>query len=88
MDSVLEEREERDRDIIETDDDTPEDEDGGGLYPYDPTKEDIDIREDPQTVFELIRKYKQEKLIIDPDFQRNLVWRIEQKSQFIESVIL
>jgi hypothetical protein len=75
-------------DIIVMDEDTPEDEDGGGLYPYDPTKEDIDIREDPQTVFELIRKYKQGKLIIDPDFQRNLVWGIEQKSRFIESVIL
>lgn len=77
-----------DEDIIITDEDTPEDEDSGGLYPYDPTKEDIDIREDPQTVFELIRKYKQGKLIIDPDFQRNLVWGIEQKSRFIESVIL
>lgn len=77
-----------DNEIILTDEDTPEDEDDGGLYPYDPTKEDIDIREDPQTVFELIRKYKQGKLIIDPDFQRNLVWGIEQKSRFIESVIL
>ena len=28
------------------------------------------------------------KLIIDPDFQRNLVWDQEQKSQFIESIIL
>ncbi|MGK7931863.1 MAG: DUF262 domain-containing protein [Microcystaceae cyanobacterium] len=79
-----------DEDPIVMDEDTPEDEDSGGLYPYDPTKdkEDIDIREDPQTVFELIRKYKQGKLIIDPDFQRNLVWGIEQKSRFIESVIL
>ncbi|NES22275.1 MAG: DUF262 domain-containing protein [Symploca sp. SIO3E6] len=76
--------------VIVTDEDTAE-EDGGdscGLYPYDPTQSDIDIREDPQTVFELMRKYDRGKLIIDPDFQRNLVWKPEQKSKFIESVIL
>lgn len=75
-------------DIIETDDDVEEDYNNGGLYPYDPTEEDIDIREDPQTVYELIRKYNNGKLIINPDFQRNLVWEHQQKSKFIESVIL
>lgn len=76
-----------DSDVIVTDEDTAE-EDSGGLYPYDPTQADIDIREDPQTVFELMRKYDNEKLIIDPDFQRNRVWKLDQKSKFIESVIL
>jgi hypothetical protein len=77
-------------DVIERDEDTLEEDssDSGGLYPYDPTKADIDIREDPQTVFELLRKYDNKKLIIDPDFQRNVVWNLEQKSKFIESVIL
>ena len=76
-------------DVIETDEDTPgEEAESGGLYPYDPTKADIDIREDPQTVFELMRKYDNKKLVIDPDFQRSLVWSLTQKSQFIESVIL
>ncbi len=76
--------------VIETDNDTTEEDSGndGGLYPYDPTEADIDIREDPQTVFELMRKYDKGKLIIDPDFQRNVVWEKKQKSQFIESVIL
>jgi hypothetical protein len=76
-----------DREIIERDEDTAEEDrsDDGGLYPYDPTKADIDIREDPQTVFEWMRKYDHGKLIIEPDFQRNLVWKIEQKSKFIES---
>jgi len=76
--------------VIEKDEDTAEEDrsDDGGLYPYDPTKADIDIREDPQTVFELMRKYDNGKLIIDPEFQRNLVWKIEQKSKFIESIIL
>ncbi|MTJ47864.1 DUF262 domain-containing protein [Dolichospermum sp. UHCC 0259] len=80
----------QDSDVIEKDEDTAEEDrgDSGGLYPYDPTKADIDIREEPQTVFELMRKYDNGKLIIDPDFQRNLVWKTKQKSQFIESVIL
>lgn len=67
--------------VIVTDEDTSEDISSGGLYPYDPTKSDIDVREDPQTVFELMRKYDNGKLIIDPDFQRNVVWAPEQKSQ-------
>jgi uncharacterized protein with ParB-like and HNH nuclease domain len=80
----------KNNDIIETDADTADEDrnESGGLYPYDPTKEDIDIRQDPHTVFELLRKYDQGKLIINPDFQRNLVWKSEQKSKFIESIIL
>jgi len=75
--------------VIETDDDTLEEDQGEeGLYPYDPTEADIDIREDSQTVFELMRKYDNGKLIIEPDFQRNLVWERTQQSKFIESVIL
>lgn len=80
----------KDNDVVLTDEDILEEDssDSGGLYPYDPTEADIDIRDDPQSVFELMRKYDNGKLIIDPDFQRNVVWRLEQKSQFIESVIL
>ncbi|MDM3853115.1 MAG: DUF262 domain-containing protein [Aphanizomenon gracile PMC649.10] len=80
----------QDSDVIEKDEDTAEEDrgDSGGLYPYDPTKADIDIREEPQTVFELMRKYDNGKLIIDPEFQRNLVWTLEKRSKFIESVIL
>lgn len=77
-------------DVIKTDEDTAEEDSGdsGGLYPYDPTQADIDIREYPQTIFELLRKYDNGRLIIDPDFQRNVVWKSDQKSKFIESVIL
>jgi uncharacterized protein with ParB-like and HNH nuclease domain len=82
--------EKQDDEVIITDADTADEDhnEGGALYPYDPTEKDIDIREAPQTVFELIRKYDQGKLIINPDFQRNLVWKPEQKSKFIESIIL
>lgn len=59
----------------------------GSIYPYDMPKE-VDIREDPQTVFEWLRKLDRDLLIMDPEFQRNLVWKPEQKSLFIESVLL
>lgn len=77
--------------VIESDSDTLSEETfaNGTIYPYDPSKADIDIREDPQTIFELvIRKWDQKKLIINPEFQRNYVWKPEQQSLFIESVIL
>lgn len=75
---------------IEFDSDTDDEEGIGveGLYPYDPTTSDIDLKEDPQSVFQLMRKYDQGHLIIDPEFQRKLVWKPEQQSKFIESVIL
>jgi len=77
-------------DVIKTDKDTAEEDSGdsGGLYPYDPTQADIDIRDESQTVFELLRKYDNGKLITDPDFQRNVIWDLQKQSQFIESVIL
>jgi hypothetical protein len=77
-----------DKDVIETSKDLEEDEGKGGLYPYDPTQADIDIRETPHSIFDLMRKYDDGRLIINPDFQRNLVWKLEQKSKFIESIIL
>ena len=77
--------------IIENDNDTRSEETfiNGTIYPYDPSKADIDIREDPQTIYELvIRKWDQDKLVIDPEFQRNFVWKLDQQSLFVESVIL
>lgn len=50
--------------------------------------DEVDIREDKFTVYSWIRKLKKKQLIIDPDFQRNLVWKKEQKSRFIESILL
>ena len=63
-------------DVIKTDEDIAEEDSGdsSGLYPYAPTQADLDIREEPQTIFELLTKYDNGKLIIDPDFQCNVVW--------------
>lgn len=72
---------------IEGDEDTLDD-DSGSIYPYDPTKSDIDIREEPQTVYELVNRKWERGLIKMPDFQRKFVWKLEQQSLFIESVLL
>lgn len=79
----------RDEAISELDEELIEDLDEGGLYPYDPTSTDIDIREEPQTIYELVvRKFGRGKVIISPNFQRGFVWSKKQMSQFVESVIL
>ncbi len=70
---------------IRGDQDTVEYE-SGSIYPYD-MPEEVDVRESPQSVFEWMRKLKRGLLII-PEFQRNLVWEPEQRSKFIESVLL
>lgn len=57
------------------------------IYPLSYTVE-IDIKEDKYSVFEYLRKIDSNSIIMNPDFQRNLVWKVHQKSQFIESLIL
>lgn len=78
------------KDIIELDSDTAI-EDGkneGGLYPYDPAYTEIEISDAPFSVFEYLRQLDKNKIIIQPDFQRNQVWTKTQKSRFIESILL
>jgi hypothetical protein len=81
---------ENDNPIIETDAQTIEHDAGDKLrkYPYDPAKNAIDIPQEQFSVYEYMRLHKRGRLKIDPDFQRNLVWKPEQKSRFIESIIL
>lgn len=82
-------REEAAKDI-EKDSDTENEEsvDNGSLYPYDPAYTDIEIGEEPYSVFEYLRQLDKERINIQPDFQRNQIWNNFQKSQFIESIIL
>ena len=77
------------QEVLVTDEDTLEADtyEGGAIYPYS-MPEEVDIREDPQSVYEWARKLDRGMLIIDPEFQRNLVWKPQQKSQFIESVLV
>ncbi len=57
------------------------------IYPLN-YKETLDISEDKFSVFEYLRKIKSGKIKMNPDFQRNVVWKPRQKSRFIESTIL
>lgn len=80
-------------DIIEKDEQAQkiEEEQGDKLreYPFgDPTKVDVDIREDKMSVFQYMRDYDRQRLLIDPEYQRNLVWKPFQMSRFIESILL
>lgn len=40
------------------------------------------------SVYELYRKYKKGQLILEVDFQRNLVWENKQKCELIESILM
>jgi hypothetical protein len=68
-------------DVIKTDEDTTKEDSGdsGGLYSYEPTQADIYIREEHQTIFGLLRKYDNSKLIIEPYLQRNVVLELDKK---------
>lgn len=48
----------------------------------------IKIEQAQYSIFELKRRYDKKRICIDPDFQRNSVWSIKQKSELIESVIM
>jgi hypothetical protein len=77
--------------IIELDNDSNiEDvyESSGSIYPYNPAYENIEISEEPFSVFEYLRQLNKGKINIYPDFQRNKVWKVEQQSCFIESILL
>lgn len=75
---------------VETDEDTLDSNDlgKGSIYPYDPSKADVDIREDPQTIYELVVRKWDRGLIKMPDFQRKYIWKAEQQCLFIESILL
>ncbi len=49
---------------------------------------EIDVREDPFSIVDLVRKIDTRRLILAPAFQRNEVWDHKKKSRFIESVLL
>lgn len=55
------------------------------IYPA----EDIKVEREFYSIYELKRKYdKKNQIILDSDFQRNLVWSNRQKSELIESVLM
>ncbi|RYJ38930.1 DUF262 domain containing protein [Flavobacterium anhuiense] len=58
------------------------------IYPASYNNDDeLDIKEVHMQVVTLLRRNEQDKIVIPP-FQRNQVWKQQQKSRFIESLIL
>ena len=52
------------------------------------TELEIDVREEPFQITSIVRKIERGHLIMAPDFQRKEVWKLEQRSEFIESILL
>ena len=85
---------EKEEKIIDLEDyDTVEVQTDGFKKTEDTNKDDypnlsIKIEQAQYSIFELKRRYDQGKICIDPDFQRNDVWTMRQKSELIESAIM
>lgn len=56
----------------------------GSVYP----NADIKVERDQYPIFQLFRKYSKGQIILDPDFQREDVWKPKQKSELIETVLM
>lgn len=68
-------------DSIEENDDEAEERNSDEL-------DEIDVKDAHYSFFDYLRKISEGQIILNPDFQRNKVWKSVQKSQFIESAIL
>ena len=62
-----------------------EDEDDQNDYPS--LDDEMSIKDDKFSIFEYLRKLNAGTIILSPDFQRHEVWKTEQKSKFVESVL-
>ncbi len=57
---------------------------GWGDYPID----DLLIRTESRTIFDIVRRIKKNNYILDPEFQRDFIWDTDKQSKLIESVIM
>ena len=55
-----------------------------GDYPID----DLLIRNQRRTVFDVIRRIDSGNYVMNPDFQRDFIWREDKQSKLIESVVM
>ena len=70
------------------DDEEPEgldpDSESWGDYPLD----ELLIRHESRTIFDVIRRIEKSRYVMDPDFQRDFIWSEDKQSKLIESVIM
>jgi hypothetical protein len=55
-----------------------------GAYPID----SVLIRQETRTLFEIVRRIRDGRFIMDPDFQRAFIWSTEKQSKLVESIIM
>jgi len=82
------EEKESDKIIILDEDTLIEEGNSSSIYPYDPANESIEMGQDPFTIYEYLRRLKKGKITIHPDFLKRNIWTSDQKSKFIESILL
>ncbi len=56
------------------------------IDPFDPSK--IKVDREPMSVFQVLRKISLGEIVLNPEFQRNLVWDPIRRSRLIESALL
>lgn len=62
--------------------------DGADLGRTDYPIDSVLIRSETRTVFEVNRRLKEKKFVLDPDFQRDFVWSEIKQSRLIESLLM
>lgn len=55
-----------------------------GDYPLD----SFLVRNESRTIHEVLRRIGQGAFVMDPDFQRDFIWRVDKQSKLIESVLM
>ena len=58
--------------------------DASNAYPID----ELMIRNDSRTIYEVCRRITNDQFILNPDFQRNFIWELDKQSKLIESVLM
>ncbi len=64
--------------------DEPNDSNTWGEYPIDT----LLIRNETRTIHEVLRRIQQGNYIMNPDFQRDFIWKEDKQSKLIESVLM
>lgn len=55
-----------------------------GDYPLD----EVLIRNENRTIYDVVRRIKKGQYVMDPDFQRDFIWQEDKQSKLIESVVM
>lgn len=72
----------------ESDVEDPEDLDLGASSRGDYPTDDILIRNENRTIYEVYRRMNSNSYILDPDFQRDFIWSNDKQSKLVESVVM